>query len=206
VDEPGAFPVAPELVEALADLGKVEDARAVLLRLRELSERQRHPWGLASAQRCEAVVQLAVGPYDERAALALAGAAEGYAQLGLRFEHARSLLSLGRAQRRFKKWGPARASLHGAIAAFEDVGSSGWMERARSELDRVGARRPRASGELTVTEREVVELAASGRANKEIAQSLSLAVHTVEVHLSRAYAKLGVHSRSQLAGRISTRS
>ena len=51
---------------------------------------------------------------------------------------------------------------------------------------------------MTATEREVVELAARGRANKEIAQALSLAVHTVEVHLSRAYAKLGVRSRSQL--------
>jgi DNA-binding CsgD family transcriptional regulator len=74
---------------------------------------------------------------------------------------------------------------------------------ARSELGRVGARRPRPKGELTASEREVVRLAASGRANKEIAQALSLAVHTVEVHLSRAYAKLGVHSRSQLADRLS---
>ena len=101
-----------------------------------------------------------------------------------------------------KKWGPARESLEAAIAAFAQLGSSGWARRARSELGRIGGRRPAASGELTATEHQVVELAASGRANKEIAQALSLAVHTVEVHLSRAYAKLGVHSRSQLAGRF----
>ena len=206
VDEPGAFPVAPELVEALADLGDLETARAVVARLRDLSEQQLHPWGLASARRCAAVLQLTSGSYDERAALALAEAAEEYARLGLRFDHARSLLSLGRAQRRMKKWGPAREALQGAIAVFEDLGSPGWAERVRSDLGRVGARRPRASGELTASEREIVELAAHGRTNKEIAQALSLAVHTVEVHLSRAYPKLGVRSRSQLASRLNIRS
>jgi len=206
VDEPGAFPVAGELVEALGALGEAEHARPVLIRLRDLSEQQQHPWGLATARRSEAVLQLVTGPYDERAALALAGAAEEYARLGLRFDCARSLLSLGRAQRRFKKWGPAREALQGAIAMFEDLGSSGWAQRARSDLARVGARRPRASGELTASEREIVELAARGRTNKEIAQALSLAVHTVEVHLSRAYPKLGVRSRSQLASRLNIRS
>jgi DNA-binding CsgD family transcriptional regulator len=205
VDEPGAFPVAPELVEALAELGEVETARGVLIRLQDLSEQQHHPWGLASAQRCEAVLRLTVGPSKDEAVLMLAGAAEEYGRLGLRLDRARSLLGLGRAQRRMKKWGPARESLQEAIGAFEDLGSPGWTQRVRLELGRIGARRPRARGELTATEREVVELAASGRANKEIAQALSLAVHTVEVHLSRAYAKLGVHSRSQLAGRLSRR-
>jgi DNA-binding NarL/FixJ family response regulator len=48
----------------------------------------------------------------------------------------------------------------------------------------------------------VVELAAGGMANKEIARTLHLAVHTVEVHLSRAYARLGVRSRAQLAAKL----
>jgi DNA-binding CsgD family transcriptional regulator len=202
VDDPGAFPVAPELVEALAELGELNEARAVTGRLARLSEEQQHPWGLATARRCDAVLRLAAGSY-ESGAVALSAAAADYARRGLGFDHARSLMSLGRAQRRMKKWGAARESLGGAVAAFEALGSSGWAGRTRSELGRIGARRPRPSGELTATEREIVELAASGRANKEIAQALSLAVHTVEVHLSRAYAKLGVRSRSQLAGRFS---
>ena len=45
----------------------------------------------------------------------------------------------------------------------------------------------------------MVELAATGLSNKEIARTLFLSVHTVEVHLSRSYVKLGVRSRSQLA-------
>ncbi|MGH3072377.1 MAG: response regulator transcription factor, partial [Gaiellaceae bacterium] len=54
-------------------------------------------------------------------------------------------------------------------------------------------------------ERRVVELAIEGRSNKEIARALVVAVPTVEAHLSHAYAKLGVRSRAQLAGRLSPR-
>mgnify|MGYP001104649139 CR=1 FL=1 len=51
----------------------------------------------------------------------------------------------------------------------------------------------------------VVALAAEGRSNKEIAGALFVTIHTVEVHLSRAYAKLGVRSRGQLAGRLAVK-
>ena len=53
-------------------------------------------------------------------------------------------------------------------------------------------------GDLTPAERRVAELAAQGHANKEIAGTLFVSVHTVEVHLSHVYAKLGIRSRSQL--------
>lgn len=202
VDEPGVFPVAPELVEALAELGELGQALAVTDRLRQLAEQQEHPWGLATAKRCDAVVRLASAPYDEHAAATLAQAADDYDKLGLRFDAARSLLSLCRAQRRLKKWAGARDSLEGAVAAFDELGSVGWAELARSELVRVGGRRPTPSGELTSAERRTVELAAEGLSNKEIAQALYVAVNTVEVHLSHAYAKLGVRSRTQLAQRL----
>jgi DNA-binding CsgD family transcriptional regulator len=201
VGEPGVFPVAPELVEALADSGELERARAVLHRLDARAERLAHPWGLATAKRCAAMIALADN-YEPGHALALAEAAADYERLGLAFDHARTLLSLGRTQRRVKQWGAAREALEGAVAAFDALGSDGWAQQARADLSRVGGRKPRATGELTPTEREVVELAAGGMANKEIAAGLKLAVHTVEVHLSRAYAKLGVRSRAQLANRL----
>jgi DNA-binding CsgD family transcriptional regulator len=204
VGEPGAFPVAPELVEALADSGELERAQAVGDRLTARAERLNHPWGLASAKRCAAIIALA-GNYEPGHALALAEAAADYERLGLAFDRARTLLSLGRAQRRVKQWGAAREALEGAVAGFEELGSDGWAQSARADLSRVGGRKPRATGELTPTEREVVELAAEGMANKEIAAALKLAVHTVEVHLSRAYAKLGVRGRAQLASRLAER-
>jgi DNA-binding CsgD family transcriptional regulator/tetratricopeptide (TPR) repeat protein len=205
VDEPGAFPVAPDLVEALVELGELERSRRVTGRLRRLSEEQDHPWGLASAARSEALPRLASDTYDEDAARQLADAADAYGALGLRFDRARSLLSLGRAQRRLRKWAAARDSLELAAAAFDELGSPGWSEQARSELGRVGGRRRQAGGGLTPAERRVVELAADGLANKEIAQSLFVTVRTVEVHLKHAYAKLGVRSRTQLARRLSER-
>jgi DNA-binding NarL/FixJ family response regulator len=49
----------------------------------------------------------------------------------------------------------------------------------------------------------VARLAAQGRSNKQIASELYVTVHTVEKHLSHVYAKLGVHSRGQLAAALS---
>jgi DNA-binding CsgD family transcriptional regulator len=202
VEEPGYVPVAPDLVEALVELGELEEAQQVTSRLRNLSEQQEHPWGLASVKRCEGIVDLAIR-YGDEAVGALERAAADYELLGLRFDAARSLLALGRAQRRHRKWGAARRSLEAAEAGFADLGSPGWVDEARAELARVGARRPQPSGELTPAERRVAELAADGLANKEIAQTLFVSVKTVEGHLSHVYAKLGVRSRAQLARRLS---
>jgi DNA-binding CsgD family transcriptional regulator len=204
IDEPGAFPVAPDLVEALVEAGELDEARAVTTRLRELAERQEHPWGLVTARRCDALLRLA-STRDEGAAAALADAAAAYARLGLGFDRARALLCLGRLLRRGRRWAKARAALGEAVAAFEELPSPGWVEAARSELARVSARRPHPAGELTEAEGRVVELAASGMSNKEIARALVVTVSTVEAHLSKAYAKLGVRSRAQLAARLAAR-
>ena len=201
VDEPGVFPVGPDLVEALVELGDLDEARAVTSRLRELAERHEHPWGLATTKRCAGFVSLASGSY-EQAVSTTSEAVADYEQLGLRFDAARTLLGLGRGQRRLKKWGAARESLERAVALFDELGSPGWADEARSELERVGARRPQPAGELSPAERRAAELAAEGLSNKEIARALFVTVKTVETHLSRAYGKLGVRSRSQLARRL----
>lgn len=205
VDEPGVFPVAPDLVEALAELGEPDEADAVTGRLHELAVEQEHPWALAAAKRCRGLLDVR-DRFDETAAVTLADAASDFARLGLRHDEARSLLCLGRAQRRHRKWGAARAALERAAVVFDEIGSTGWAEETRSELGRVSGRRPRPSGELTRSERRVAELAAQGLSNKEIARTLFVTVHTVEAHLSHAYAKLGVRSRSQLAGSLDGRS
>jgi DNA-binding NarL/FixJ family response regulator len=202
VEDPGAFPVAPDLVEALVETGDVEAARAVAGRLCELAETQQHPWGLASAKRCGAVVQLSLS-FDEQAAADLAEAAADFGRMGLAFDRARCLLLLGRAARRYRKRGHARRSLELAVSAFERAGAAGWAGLARSELSRIGARKPTPEGRLTSAETSAVELAAAGLSNKQIAHRLFISVHTVERHLSHAYAKLGVRSRSQLAAQMS---
>ena len=202
VEEPGAFPVAPSLVEALSELGELDEARSVTRRLGTLARRQRHPWATAAAQQCEAVVRLVADREDDEAAAQLELAATRFGVLGLRFDGARATLLLGRFQRRRRKWAAARHALECAANAFDGLGSNGWADVARSELSRISGRRSGAAGELTEAERRVAELAAEGLANKEIAQTLFVSVHTIEAHLSKVYAKLGIRSRAQLAGRL----
>ena len=88
------------------------------------------------------------------------------------------------------------------MAAFEALGSPGWADDARAELERVGARRSATGGLLTATERRVADLAVEGLANKEIARTLVVTVNTVEFHLRNTYAKLGIRSRVQLAAAL----
>jgi ATP/maltotriose-dependent transcriptional regulator MalT len=202
VDDPGAFPVAGDLVEALAESGQLEEANEVRARLDRLAAGQRHPWGLATLRRSTATIKLA-DRYDETACMELSAAADDYRVLGLGFESARALLFLGRVQRRAKKQAAARDSLEQARSAFERLGCPGWTELASAELARVGGRRRPASPGLTLSEERVAELAASGLSNKEIAARLYVSVYTVEEHLSKAYAKLGIRSRTQLAQRLS---
>ena len=59
-------------------------------------------------------------------------------------------------------------------------------------------------GELTDAERRVALLAAGGARNREIAEQLFMSVRTVEGHLSNAYAKLGIRSRTELAVYLDT--
>jgi DNA-binding CsgD family transcriptional regulator len=203
VEEPGAFPVAPDLVEAFVEVGRTADAEYVSDRLRSLAEAQLHPWGLASAKRCRALVALASRIDVEHAATELREAAHAYAELGLRFDHARAMLSLGRASRRLRRWGAARTALQESAGAFAKLGSEGWAAEAQVELSRIGGRRACSSDQLTPTEQRAARLAAEGLSNKEIAAQLFVTVHTIEVHLSHAYAKLGVRSRAQLGQRLS---
>ena len=94
----------------------------------------------------------------------------------------------------------AREALEQALAIFEELGAQLWAEKARREFGRISGRQP-VSEELTETESRVATLAGQGRSNKEIAAELFMGVSTVEMHLSRAYRKLGVR-RAGLAARL----
>jgi DNA-binding NarL/FixJ family response regulator len=120
------------------------------------------------------------------------------------FERARTLLVLGSTQRRALRKRAARESLQEALAVFEQLGAALWAERARKELWRIGGRAPSA-GALTPAEQRVAELVAEGHTNREVATALFLTDRTVEGHLSRIYAKLGVRSRAELARRFAPR-
>ncbi len=192
----------PDALEALIALGHLDRAEALLDTFERRGRELDRTWALATGGRCRALLLAARGDLAGAVA-ALDRALAAHDRIEMPFERARTLVVKGVTERRLRRRAAARRTLEEAASEFERMGAQLWAERARAELDRLGGRRARAEDELTPSERRVVELASSGLSNKEIAARLVVGVHTVEVHLSHAYAKLGVRSRSQLAGRLS---
>jgi DNA-binding CsgD family transcriptional regulator len=119
-----------------------------------------------------------------------------------RLEHTRALVALGSAFRRVNRRSDAREPLRQALDQAQRGGMRLLADRARHELQAAGARPRRTAltgiDSLTPSERQVADLAAQGHANREIAQRLYVTRRTVETHLTHAYGKLGVSSRSDL--------
>jgi DNA-binding CsgD family transcriptional regulator len=124
----------------------------------------------------------------------------------LRLEHAHSLVDLGAALRRAGRRADCRQPLSTGLELAERCGAEPLARLARQELGASGARisRHRAGDELTPSERRIVDMAAEGMSNPQIAQALFVTIKTVESHLSHAYLKLGVKSRHQLGKALKT--
>jgi DNA-binding CsgD family transcriptional regulator len=126
-----------------------------------------------------------------------------------RLELARALLDLGAAQRRAGGRTASRELLRESLDLAHALGGRAVAERARDELVAAGGRPRRAAirgrDALTPSELRVVELAAAGRTNRQIAQALFVTQRTVENHLTSAYAKLGITARAELGTALSGR-
>ena len=193
------FPIAPVLGEALVAVGRVEDAVAIADRLHEAPVGAQ-PWCRAMGHRLEALAAAARGDHDV-ASGAIADALEIQSALPEPFEYARSLHIQGRLERSARRWGAARAAFADALERFDQLGAARWAEKTTADIARLPGRRPAGKHGLTTREQEVAELVAGGLTNKEIAARLFLSISTVEASLSRVYGKLGVRSRTELAGR-----
>ena len=123
-----------------------------------------------------------------------------------RVDLARAQLDLGSALRRANRRSDARQPLKVALDLARRIGAGGIAEDATEELRAAGGRvrREFLSGvdALTPSELRVARLAAEGKSNPEIAQTLFLTRKTVEMHLVRAFRKLDVSSRSELAAAL----
>jgi DNA-binding CsgD family transcriptional regulator len=200
IHEPGATPFLPDALEALVAAGRLEDADRLLRVYGERARALERSSALAAAARAAGLLLAARG--DGEAALAhLEGALELHERVALPAERARTLLALGAARRRAKHKRAAREALEESLAVFASLGATVWAEAARAELGRIGGRAA-GRGDLTPSERRVAALVAEGRTNREAAAELFLSERTVEGHLSRVYAKLGVRSRAELARRF----
>jgi DNA-binding CsgD family transcriptional regulator len=188
-----------ELVEAAARSGDPTLAGQARDRL---SARTRSI-GTAWARGTQAVADALAGPSAEdhfRTAVEQLGASRMTLQL------ARARLLYGEWLRRENRRGDARDQLRAAHEAFVRMGADGFAERAGRELTATGETvRKRTSGlreELTPQESQIARLAAAGRTNPEIGATLFLSPRTVEWHLRKIFAKLGVTSRRELPAAV----
>jgi DNA-binding CsgD family transcriptional regulator len=125
-------------------------------------------------------------------------------------ERAHALVELGAALRRSGQRSAAGVCLREGHELAESFGARPLAERARIELEAAGARprKPLRTGleALTASERRITGLAASGLSNAEIAQALFVTLRTVEMHLSNAFRKLDLSSRTQLVDALAAHS
>jgi DNA-binding CsgD family transcriptional regulator/tetratricopeptide (TPR) repeat protein len=173
-----------DAIGALATSGAVQEADRLLSFL--AADARERPIA-------EAHLAAAHGDF-ERAIDLVRSAAQSPAPLG----QAREQLLYGTLLRRARHRTGARDALARARTEFEHLGTPLWLERVDEELSRLGGRTPSGNA-LTPSEQRVAELVASGSSNKQVAATLVVSVATVEAHLSRIYAKLGVRSRTALA-------
>jgi DNA-binding CsgD family transcriptional regulator len=185
-----------EHVEALLELGRVDDAVSRLDDWEGTARRLGRGWAIAHALRCRGLVAAARGDVEPAIAL-LEEAVRAHDAAEDAFGRGRTLLALGHVRRRARQKRAARDAIEAALTAFEAVGAAGWAQRARSELGRIGGR-TRIEG-LSPAEQRVADLVAAGRTNAEVAAALFLAERTVASHLTHVYAKLGVRSRTELS-------
>jgi DNA-binding CsgD family transcriptional regulator len=154
-------------------------------------------WTRALTARCRAL--LASGAEAEAAF----GDALDLHALGTNaFDRARTELLFGEFLRRERRRSDAREHLRSALDAFERLRVEPWAERARAELRATGetARRRDTStlADLTPQELQIARLVGEGHSNKDVAAQLFLSPRTVEYHLRKVFAKLGISSRAEL--------
>jgi DNA-binding CsgD family transcriptional regulator/tetratricopeptide (TPR) repeat protein len=195
---PAYVPWIPLQAIALDRLGRTDEARAVAAHGVEQARRWGALGALGMTLRVQGTVERDVGLLRE--------AVDVLETSRARLEHAKALAALGSALRLERKPTDARDPLLAALELAEICGSPPLVEHLRTEVAAAGLR-PRThalsgSASLTASERRVVELAAAGQTNRDIAQGLFVTPKTVEVHLTNSYRKLGVRSRRELAGAL----
>lgn len=193
--------VLPELVEAAARSDEREVADLAVVQLAATVLPTSTEWGLGMLARC-------------RALLSQDGDAEElYRDAIDHLRRCRAVPELGRARLLYGEWlrrrgrrKKAREQLSLAYEMFDSMGAGAFADRAATELGATGARvrtrSPESADVLTPHEARIARLAVEGASNPEIAAQLFISPRTVEYHLHKIYRKVGISSRTQLAGAL----
>jgi DNA-binding CsgD family transcriptional regulator len=186
-----------ELIEAAARTGDLERAAGALRRLSAATGAAATDWALGIQARSTALVS-----GDSRAERLYLEAIQRLGRTRIRAELARAHLLYGEWLRRQGRRRDAREQLRTAHQMLDAMGMAGFAGRARKELAATGetARKRTVETviELTAQEAHIARLARNGHRNSEISAELFISPRTVEWHLSRVFAKLGISSRWEL--------
>jgi ATP/maltotriose-dependent transcriptional regulator MalT len=187
----------PELVEAAVRSGKPELATDALERLCQRTQVAGTEWALGIEARCGALLSddvIAEGAYRK--------AIERLGRCRAALDLARAHLLYGEWLRRRGRRVDAREQLRTARARFAEMGAEAFAQRATRELLATGetARKRTAEtrDELTPHEARIARMARDGASNQDIATQLFVSRKTVEYHLHKVFAKLGISTRHQL--------
>jgi DNA-binding CsgD family transcriptional regulator/tetratricopeptide (TPR) repeat protein len=191
----------PEVIEAAVRAGTPELAAGARSRLAEMALVSGTDWARGVAARSEALMV-----EDQRAEDLYVEAVDRLGRSRIAVDLARAHLLYGEWLRRQRRRLDARGQLRRAHDLFSDFGMEAFAERARVELEATGEHARRRTvdtlGQLTPQELQISRLVAQGLTNREIAAQLFISPSTVEYHLRKAFRKLDVRSRTQLANRV----
>jgi DNA-binding CsgD family transcriptional regulator len=189
--------VLPELIEAAIRSGKPGLAEEALRRLSATTNIEGSDWAAGIEARSRALVSA-----GEVAEHCYAEAVQRLGRTLLRPDLARAHLLYGEWLRRERRRADARRQLRTAYDMFAAMGAEAFAERARGELlatgEKVRKRQVDTHTELTPQEEHIARLARDGRTNPEIGGELFISARTVEWHLRKVFAKLGITSRKGL--------
>jgi DNA-binding CsgD family transcriptional regulator len=189
---------AVELIEAAVRSGRSDMAADALRGLAEITTASGTDWALGIEARSRAL--LSAGDTAER------WYRESIDRLGrtrIRADLARAHLLYGEWLRRERRRIDARAQLRIAHDMLDTMGMEAFAERAGRELEATGeTARSRTLAprdeQLTAQEAQIARMARDGLSNPEIAARMFISARTVQYHLSKVFAKLGIESRTQL--------
>lgn len=203
--EPGFFGWPLEHVSALVQLGRMGEAETRLTDIESLARSRGRRSVVAQVARLRA--EFAAANRDTSVARALFHESDMFMTDPCdALESAVRQASFGRFLRRRGERRAAREKLADARDRFRALGAGPFLQRVEEELARCGQSTPSGRVDslpaLTAQERAVAQLVCAGRSNREVANDLSVSVKTVSYHLGNVYIKFGVHSRTELAARL----
>ncbi|WP_347955464.1 helix-turn-helix transcriptional regulator [Gordonia aichiensis] len=199
--EPGWWPWIDVLANALVLDGQLEAADTLLTPYEERVAARGHRSSGARVRYARGRYLGAIGDIPA-ARRHFEEALELLDGLSLRHDEARVNFAYGQTLRRAGKRRAADTVISTARDIYQSLGATTYVQRCDRELKAGGLHTPRTergSVQLTPQEESVTALVASGLTNREVAAQLYISPKTVQYHLTRVFAKLGVRSRSELA-------